>query len=714
MTFKSPWWRHHPISRVVAAALVPEPRWIEAVPTGADRSDAHHENLTGKAPTGDGHFQPNVHRVQRVQGIHCTEESRGVAAAPHRMHRARRRSQGGLVCDPQMLPGSHRARYLGFRPSRHFRSDPPSLPPSGSPACSARADSRKVTLAWGTRVALASSNSTDQPNAAGVVPPTGSPFHAPALSTDWRLLLPNRPTGGFDHLVLIGADAALSAPERIVRLGIARRVDDHLPPDRPVDAIVALPDARRSLSATEFRLLPGGALYWEVEQRSGGWLGLARARRALRDAGLTMATTYLIQLTPGHGRVYLPLEHPAALRWYLRTLYVAGTPRQRLRAAALRPLAGRGHRLIPFLTRSYAVTAVAGPARDCGVSILASPELPPALRRPGTRIVLLGLGTNEYRRQVLFAFAPGATLPLAVLKVARIPAGNEFVEREHVALEAVGRCLPDSLRQSVPEPIGLLHAEGLAVSVQSYVPGRPLAVSSGRWGASWRQKLADVRDTSSWLAEFHRVTELHRVPWDAGALSRWVAAPLDAYTEVFGASAQEERLFAAVRERAQVLLGMQVPVVWQHGSFDPPNITRDGRRINIVDWEHAAPGLPLLDLIHFATRWGDAARGLRTAEARARALCGVFCRLEPEERVAVATREAVAQYMRRLDLDSRFLPAAVVLTCVTDALRGFERSAGSQDTARNRREALPYVTSLLSSIDMLAKHVEALFAHGGR
>ena len=51
---------------------------------------------------------------------------------------------------------------------------------------------------------------------------------------------------------------------------------------------------------------------------------------------------------------------------------------------------------------------------------------------------------------------------------------------------------------------------------------------------------------------------------------------------------------------------------------------------------------------------------------------------------------------------------------MTDALRGFERSAGSQDTARNRREALPYVTSLLASIEMLAKHAKALFAHAGQ
>ena len=154
--------------------------------------------------------------------------------------------------------------------------------------------------------------------------------------------------------------------------------------------------------------------------------------------------------------------------------------------------------------------------------------------------------------------------------------------------------------------------------------------------------------------------------------------------------------------------------MWQHGSFDPPNITRARRRINVVDWEQAAPGLPLLDLIHFATRWIDAAGGLHTAESRARGLCGVFCGSEPEDRVGATVRRAVAQYMSRLDLDPRFLPAAVVLTCVTDALRGFERSAGSQDTARNRREALPYVTSLLASIEMLAKHAKALFAHAGQ
>jgi aminoglycoside phosphotransferase (APT) family kinase protein len=595
-----------------------------------------------------------------------------------------------------------------------FRSGPTtallSLTPSGGLQHVPNGPTAGTSLALVTRVALASSMSMDQRNASVVGPPVGSAVKTPGPSTDWRLLLPNRPMGGFDHLVLLGADAALGAPERIIGLGIARRVDRQLPLDHPVDALVALADARLSPSDTDFRLRPGGAVYWEVEQRAGFRLGLARARRALRDAGLTAATTYLIQLTPSHGRVYLPLECPAALRWYLGTLYVAGTRGQHLRALALRALAGRGHRLIPYLARSYAVTAVAGPVGDRSLPILSCPELPLRMRRPDLRTVLLNLGTNEYRRQVLFAFAPGAKLPLAVLKVARIPAGNESVEREHAALQAVRRSVPESLRQSVPEPLGLLHPEGLAVDVQSYLPGRPVAVSTGRWGASWREKLADMRAAAEWLGEFHHLAELDRVPWDAAALGRWVASPLDAYTEVFGASGREERLFGAVRERAHILLGMQVPVVWQHGSFDPPNITRAGRRINVVDWEHAAPGLPLLDLIHFATRWNDAARGLRTAETRAHGMCAVFCGLERDDRGAATVRRALAQYMRRLDLDPRFLPAAVVLTCVTDALRGFARSAGSQDTARNRREALPYVTSLLASIDMLAKHTEALFA----
>jgi hypothetical protein len=595
---------------------------------------------------------------------------------------------------------------LSFRANHHIRSDLSGWSRQVQDVNARRAAARP--LAWVLQVAV--TTSTDARNARGGSPHAGPTGKASAPSTDWRLLLPNRPRGGFDHLALLGADAALGAPERIVRLGLARRVDRHLPRDHPADAIVALAGARFSPGDPDFRLSPGGALYWEIEERPGSRLGLAQARRALRDAGLTTAATYLIQLTPGHGRVYLPLEAPAALSWYLGTLYVAGTPGQRLRTAALRALARRGRRLIPYLGRSYALTAVAGPGGDHGLPILASPALPPRLHRPGLHAVLLGLGTNEYRRQVLFAFEPGAKLPLAVLKMARIPAGNEFVEREHAALESVRRSLPESLGQSVPQPLGLAYADGLAVSVQSYLPGRPLAVSTGRWGASWRVKLADMRDTAVWLGQFHHLTELHRVPWDAAALSRWVAAPLDAYTEVFGASGQEQRLFTAARERADLLLGTQVPVVWQHGSFDPPNITRAGRRINVVDWEHTAPGLPLLDLIHFAARWHDAARGLRTAEARARGLCGIFCGVEQEDRVAATVRRSLAQYMRQLDLDPRFLPAAVVLTCVSDALRGFERSAGSQDTARNRRAALPYVTGLLASIELLARHVEALFA----
>jgi aminoglycoside phosphotransferase (APT) family kinase protein len=319
---------------------------------------------------------------------------------------------------------------------------------------------------------------------------------------------------------------------------------------------------------------------------------------------------------------------------------------------------------------------------------------------------MLTSGQDEGSRVVLLPFAPRRAEPIAVVKVARRASVNANIAGEQATLAEIRAGLPPALRRSIPQPLGLLAAAGaggLAVGVETYVPGRALLVSSGRWPASRARQIADLRLAADWLGSFHEQAQVARPAWDAGQWHRWFGAPLDAYRAAFGPTEAEEGLFGAARERSRALAGARLPIVWQHNDYGPWNLFRDGRRLLVIDWEFdegssgRRDGPALCDLLYFVMQWSQLVHRRDGEPAESDEFRLLFLDPDPGDTLREAARAVVAGYLARLGIDPGFLPLLLVHTWLTRALDRHRRqrdlgAAGGDGRAGNRY--VPYVALL--------------------
>jgi hypothetical protein len=523
---------------------------------------------------------------------------------------------------------------------------------------------------------------------------------------DWRFLLPDPPDGVFRHLVLLNGPVGLT--ERIIEIGLARRVSCEIPKQRSVDAVIILYKAEVVLSDIADCLQPGGVVYLEVDRRLSWSAALTPRRvwRALQNVGLSSTGTYLASPDFARRQVYLPLDVPGALRWYLRTFFTATTPARRLLGPVLHNLARLGKHPPALLVPCYAMTAIAGTTRDAPPSLLGHPALPPEFRRSDLRPLVLTPGKDDLNRVVMLPFAPDGNQPVGVLKFSRLPDRNILTEEEQIALTTIRTNLDDSMRRTIPQPLGTLRWGQLSVGIESCAPGRLLSTSTGRWGTPLRQKIADLHRAVAWLTEFHCQAQIKRSQWGGSELGEWVEKPLAAYEQAFGVTASEERLFAAVRRRATSLVGIPVPTVLVHWNFSMSHLFRTDREITVVDWEGTSPGPSLLDLLYFVMRWSYTVRHLHDDDAQLRGFRDLFCDSKRIDSVSTAVYQAITQYMARLEIDPRFLPFLLVIMCVVRGLGRFNRREEAGERGENARVGNQYV----GYVGVLAEHVEQLFA----
>jgi len=529
--------------------------------------------------------------------------------------------------------------------------------------------------------------------------------------SDWRFLLPGAPSGSFQHLILLGGPAGLG--ERLVEVGFARRVSDELQEGRCADCVVVLHEARVALSEAAGCLISGGVLYYEVDRRSASRLALTpkRVHRLLRALALTLTGAYWVVPNFTQCKRYLPLDVPAALRWYLTTLFPAMTPLDRLFEICIRTLIGfNSRRLAPFVP-CYSVTAIAGPAQDVAPSVLGLPGLPGELQRPGLRPFLLTSGYDDGSRVVMLPFTPESVQPVAVLKISRLDAFNINTEREQETLHTVRARLDATMRQTIPRPLGVLRYGALTVGVESCAAGHSLVVSSGRWGAPAQRKLDDLRLGARWLGEFHRQTQIKRLPWNEQAIRTWIEAPLAAFTHAFGTRAHEDRLFTMLRAHARALTGSSLLIVWQHNDFGPWNLYRADQKLQVIDWEFGHDrdrhrfGPALCDLLYFVTTWSVIAHRLRTRTAQLRAFRRLFFEPEGAGVSAKVIHHVMAEYMASLAIDQHFFPLLLVYTWVERALDRFTRQRISAKEVVEARVGNRFV----DYIGVIAEHSDRLF-----
>jgi hypothetical protein len=335
----------------------------------------------------------------------------------------------------------------------------------------------------------------------------------------------------------------------------------------------------------------------------------------------------------------------------------------------IRLFAGHGPGGLAPWVPCYSVVATAASAPGAAAG---------ALSDGATQLAMLTSGVDDGSRVVLLPFAAGEETPSRVVKLARLRAFDEHTEREQRTLSELRARLSPAFRASLPTPLGPVHWDGVAGAAESYAPGTPIGVTSGRYGAPFEIARDDLRHAVAWLIEFHRQTRRPASDWSSVWTAR-VLDRLDACARLFPARSSGPALLALARASAREA-GGSLPLVRVHNDLGPWNIHRSGSDITVIDWELGEGadrdrlGPAGCDLFYLVTYWFFRARRLRGVRAEARGVRELFVHAGSRGRGVLAAREEIHRYAGALDIDPRFLPLLLVLTWADRALEREERN----------------------------------------
>jgi hypothetical protein len=525
-----------------------------------------------------------------------------------------------------------------------------------------------------------------------------------SLDLDWRFLLPPPQDGRYHRLLLLGVPAGVA--EQVEGLRLAREVALE-PSGQKADAVICVSGARLSLQDAAAHLGPQGVLYYEAARgilRPGG-VSPAHLLRTLRRLELVSAGLYWVHPAFTGPRTYFPLEVDGALKWYLSNLH-SSSARFSAIEWAQRRLLQMNPMLAGRLAPRLALVAVAGTSQDVRPLPFASADLPPPLHQPGLRPLLLIHGT-ELSRAVMLPFSSKSTEPLAVFKIRRGPVEEGDSSHEPEVLEEVRASLDASMRSTMPKPLGAICSHGLVASIESFLPGEWLHARLARRRLHLGEAIDDLRLATAWITQLHSGFPVGSRSWSESDVQTYVDLPIATYDRELGTKAAESELFLGVKRLARDLLGTPLPIVWQHGDFSNLNTLRSGHRLHVVDWERAAPGIPLDDLLHFARLWLYLVRRATRDESFVR-FRDLFLRRGQREAAVDAARAAISEYMGTVGVDRRFLPLLLTVGCVR---RASDRLAAQVILSRqgvDPRDGNRYVTY----VDLLSNNREALFNLG--
>lgn len=541
------------------------------------------------------------------------------------------------------------------------------------------------------------------------------PKWASLRRVDWRFLLPLK-DGVFRNLVLLGGSQNLA--ERLLLEGIAQEVSIELSENQSADVVAVLSGAKIDLQQLIDCLRPGGTLYYEVDRRLPAFTISTPARlvRIFGSIGLDPVGLYIAAPNFAHCRRFVPLDMPEAVDWYLSTLYRSGGPLQSLIELGLQLSSGFRSRLLASLVPCYAFIATKGSGASTLPSVLKLPDLPLNLQRPDLRPVLLTSGQDDGSRVIFLPFVPGKRQPIAVLKISTLPCLNLNTEHEQVILKEMYARLNESLRESIPNPLGLYHYGGLAVGIESYAAGQPIQVSSGRWRRSMEQQIGDLQLAVHWLSKFQSQCQTGRFIWDDSAVEHWIETPLTRFNSIFGQTDREARLFDKIRRRAKDLIGETMLLVPVHYDFGPWNLYRTEQKLTVIDWEFDRSwerdrvGPALYDLLYFVTYWFFLVKHLNDERAELDGLYSLFIMPYRESSYTIAAHKVITFYLKDLQISRQFLPLMLVYFWVEQALYQFSRKrvlGSTPYSARINNRSILY-------LDLLATHQELVFESLGK
>ena len=290
------------------------------------------------------------------------------------------------------------------------------------------------------------------------------------------------------------------------------------------------------------------------------------AALAARAAGLRAHTVWP---TVRHPRFAADMGHPGSAAW-LRATFEPEARTQRFPGPATwSALRARG--------------LVSG-----APSGLATEALARATGRPpgGVRLALYSPTGQSNSKVACFAFEPGASEPVLVVKAMPERRFAERLRHETEIVESIRARLDDALTAAaLPlRPVLADTVRGDYVVVQ---PVDPLAAATGA--------LAEPAAALAWLRDFHVATTLVTAPWGAADTE----SALDHVRYAWGRArpAGEGEVTARAAALLGALEGRPVRRCAVHGDFWQGNLAQRGGELRVYDWEWARPeGSPFFDL----------------------------------------------------------------------------------------------------------------------
>lgn len=233
------------------------------------------------------------------------------------------------------------------------------------------------------------------------------------------------------------------------------------------------------------------------------------------------------------------------------------------------------------------------------------PELRPG-RPPVATAMVAGLDRSPAGKVTLVFFDQAGDLA-AVAKVARTPASEPALVREHETISHLWALGVPSVRERVAQPLLLERVSGRLALVQAPLHGRPMTAAYYTPGhVTERLPVAeDFAQAAAWLLAFQRETSTGPMVLDTAVLDRWVGQVIRSYREEVGWSATEEKLFGEVQTRAEALIGLPLPTAAVHGDYWMGNLLVDASGLRgVIDWERGRGSGPCpLDVYKFPTSY---------------------------------------------------------------------------------------------------------------
>lgn len=215
--------------------------------------------------------------------------------------------------------------------------------------------------------------------------------------------------------------------------------------------------------------------------------------------------------------------------------------------------------------------------------------------------------TNKDTRSffvTLLVFLKGGDFPVLLVKIPRFPGKDDSLINGFNNLKEIRRSLPNSLSDTLPIPISMVHLGGRPVVFERPYPEITLSLSIKITHGDISQPLIDKKFeiVGDWLSAFIRETTRKRVFVNNERIQRYVMAILEDYVNFFPISTKERDFLNYLTNLMNTLSTHQVPLSFIHGDLTPHNISFNEDRLCVFNWEYSRDfSCSLYDIFDFFT-----------------------------------------------------------------------------------------------------------------